>query len=91
MRELTTNEIDQVSGGELNLGHIATGVGVLAFGATILATAGLASVPFSLVGAATLGEGVIIGTAMTAGAVGGGFIGSGLAGADSGGLKEKDS
>ena len=45
MRELTTNEIDQVSGGELNLGHIATGVGVLAFGATILATAGLASVP----------------------------------------------
>ena len=37
MRELTTNEIDQVSGGELNLGNIATGVGVLAFGATILA------------------------------------------------------
>ena len=48
-------------------------------------------VPFALVGAATLGEGVIIGTAMTAGAVGGGFIGSGIAGADSGGLKEKDS
>jgi hypothetical protein len=94
MRELTTNEIDRVSGGyDFNMGYIAAGLGTIALGVAIVGTAGLATVPIAIVGAATIGEiGVgVTGIALAAG--GGSLIGAGFSGSDTGdsGLKEKDS
>ena len=40
MRELTTNEIDQVSGGEHNYTAISTGVGLFSLGIAIALTGG---------------------------------------------------
>ena len=96
MRELTTNEIDQVSGGS-DLALIIGGIGVIGVGIALISTAGLASVPVAYFGAATLREGIVAASAMAIGSTGGGIVGTGVAGltgigASSGdGLKEKDS
>jgi hypothetical protein len=56
MRELTTNEIDQVSGGS-DLALIIGGIGVIGVGIALISTAGLASVPVSLFRSCDFGRG----------------------------------
>lgn len=77
MRELNMREIGEVSGG-LDLQLVLLGLGAIGLGATILATAGLATVPISIMSAAFAGEMVVAGSAMTLGAVGGAAIGTGI-------------
>ena len=95
MRELTTNEIDQVSGGEYNYTAISTGVGLFSLGIAIALTGGVATVPIAFLGAATASEIGIGVTALTLAGAGGATIGAGITGginnADGDGLKDKDS
>jgi hypothetical protein len=77
MREMTMDEIDSV-GGAVDWGVVAAGAGIVALGAGILATGGLALVPLGVMGAATFGEFVLVGSAMAAGAAGGYAMGEGF-------------
>ena len=78
MRELTTTEIDQVSGGgNPNWTEIGVGIGAIALGVAIVGTAGLATVPIGLVGAFTMGEIGIGITGLTLSFCGGGLMGHG--------------
>lgn len=77
MRELTLLEIENVSGA-VDWQTVAAGATILAVGVAIVATAGLASVPIAIAGAATVGELAVAGAGIAAAAGGGAAIGSGL-------------
>jgi len=83
MRELNSNEIQDISGGGVDVGNIdmasiGLGVSILALGILVVASAGLATVPISALGAVTVGESIIVGTGITTSVTGGGLIGMGL-------------
>ena len=69
MKELDTKEIEMVSGGFDGWEQLGIGIAMIGLGIAIVGTAGLATVPITLAGAATLGE------------IGIGAVGVGLAGA----------
>ena len=77
MYELSTLEIDQVSGA-VDWGTVAAGAALVGLGVAIVATGGLAAVPVAVMGAAPAGELVVAGAAVAAAAGGGAAIGSGL-------------
>jgi hypothetical protein len=98
MRELTTNEIDRVSGGvSFDESTIGFGIGLFSLGILIAATGGIAAAPI-VFGAITSSAVIVGGTAVGLAATGGVVAGSGItlgassAGSGSGGgLEEKDS
>jgi hypothetical protein len=78
MRELTVNEVENVSGG-INRNEFLTGLGLFGFGLTLLGASALGGIPLLvLIGAGTLGEAIVAGTAITAGGAGGFLMGDGL-------------
>lgn len=79
MRELTHEEIHEVSGG-LNWAAISTGVALVGLAAVTIGTAGIATVPAALAfsAAATGGEIFLAGTALATAGAGGFAIGNGL-------------
>ena len=92
MRELTTNEVEQVSGG-FDSNYFDLGFTAIGLGAALLVSGGLAGVPIAILGAATVGEVMLAGSAIALGATGGALVGTGIsesAGSGSG-LKDKDS
>ncbi len=83
MRELTVAEQRQVAGGDglgidikIDSNGVSTGATLVGLSAAILATGGMAAVPVAVLGAATIGEVVLVGAAMATAAVGGAVMGS---------------
>ncbi|RWJ04872.1 MAG: hypothetical protein EOR25_29945 [Mesorhizobium sp.] len=77
MRELNLAEMDQVAGG-IEASTIAAGAGLIGLGLVIAGTGGLAAIPIGLMGAATAGEMMLAGAAISAAGGGGWLIGTGL-------------
>lgn len=70
MRELTMNEVDEVTGGSVSVGLTLIGLGI-----AVAATAGIAGFA---VAAAAAASPIATTTALTLSGVGGGFVGSGI-------------
>jgi len=78
MRELTPQELDQVSGA-VDTGAIGAGISLVGLGLGIAVAAGLALVPVGVIlGAGTLGELLIAGSAVSLSGGGGYLVGSAL-------------
>lgn len=77
MQELNEIEIVSVSGG-VDWEQIGIGVAIIGVGVAVVATAGLATVPLSLVGAATFGEILVGGSALAFAGAGGFAAGTGI-------------
>lgn len=78
MRELTPRELDEVSGA-VNASTVSAGASLIALGVGIAVAGGLALVPVGiLVGAGTLGELLLAGSAVSLSAGGGYLAGTGL-------------
>ena len=76
MRELTLNEVEVVSGGDVDWGVVGTGAGLIGLGIAIAATGGLAGLGVGLiVGAGTFGEMAVAGAAVASAGLGGFAIG----------------
>lgn len=79
MRDLTENEIQEVSGGyfvpsfSVNYSQLAVGLGMVGLGVAIVTSAGLATVPAAAFGAAFAGEMVVAGSGLAL-AGGGGLV-----------------
>ena len=79
MKELSKEDLNTVSGGDIDWGQAAAAAGIVALGVAVVATGGLASVPIGLFGAATAGEIAVAGFGLAASALGGFGIGDALA------------
>ena len=76
MRELTQNELQEVNGG-VDWEKVGIGVGIVSLGIVIAGTGGLATIPISLLGAATTGEIFVAIAALVSSGAGGVVIGYG--------------
>ncbi|MDO6477204.1 hypothetical protein Q4520_17420 [Alteromonas sp. 1_MG-2023] len=76
MREIDSEEILNISGGDVDWGQAAAAAGIIALGITVVATGGIATVPIGLMGAATAGELTLAGFGLVASAFGGFGIGA---------------
>jgi hypothetical protein len=74
---MTPIETHAIAGG-VQWATVAAGVGIVAAAVAIVGTAGLATIPLAVFGAATAGEIVVAGASVTAAAAGGVAIGDGL-------------
>ena len=77
MRELTQNELHEVNGG-VDWEKVGIGVGIVSLGIVIAGTAGLATVPISILGAATTGEIFVALASLVSSGAGGVVIGYGV-------------
>lgn len=89
MRELTDLEVEQVSGGgvEVNWALFAGGLAMIGLGVAIAGTAGLATVPVGIIlGAGTFGE-IGVGVVSLGFAGAGGFVSGGAFSSEGGGRR----
>ena len=78
MKELSSEELQCVAGGDINWGQAGAAAGIIALGVAVVATGGIASIPLGLAGAATAGEVTLAGFGIVTSLIGGWGIGDAL-------------